>query len=231
LLGNAAAHHGQASVLLALCQWLGEQTGASVGFLTEAANTVGAQVVKAMPGSGGLNAAQMLAGGVGALLLLACEPGADSAAVRGDKAAAWSSRSARSRPTWTSATCCCRSRPFTETSGTFVNAEGRVQSFHAVVRPLGDTRPGWKVLRVLADLLQVAQPPYETSQDVLAQALGGAVPEQLPAAQLSNRTAAAIQIRAGAVAAPTVGIYQLDGIVRRAPSLQQTADALEGASA
>ena len=59
----------------------------------------------------------------------------------------------------------------------------------------------------------------------------GAVAEQRPGAQLRHRAAAAVQIRAGAVAAPTVGIYQLDGIVRRAPSLQQTADALEGASA
>ena len=230
LLGNAAAHHGQASVLLALCQWLGEQTGASVGFLTEAANTVGAQVVKAMPGSGGLNAAQMLAGGVGALLLLACEPGADSAPFERQGCGMVVTLSPF-KANLDISDVLLPIAPFTETSGTFINAEGRVQSFHAVVRPLGDTRPGWKVLRVLADLLQVAQPPYETSQDVLAQALGGAVPEQLPAAQLSNRTAAAIQIRAGAVAAPTVGIYQLDGIVRRAPSLQQTADALEGASA
>ena len=70
LLGNGAAHHANASSLLVLANWIGEQTGASVGYLTEAANTVGAQWARAMPQSGGLNAAQMLAGGLKAALLL-----------------------------------------------------------------------------------------------------------------------------------------------------------------
>jgi NADH-quinone oxidoreductase subunit G len=61
--------------------------------------------------------------------------------------------------------------PFTETSGSFVNAEGRLQSFHAVVKPLADTRPAWKVLRVLANLMGVPGVDYETSQDVLAEPL------------------------------------------------------------
>ena len=51
LLGNAAAHHANASSLLALANWIGAQTGATVGYLTEAANTVGAQLVGALPGS------------------------------------------------------------------------------------------------------------------------------------------------------------------------------------
>ena len=63
LLGNAAAHHANATSLLALANWIGAQTGASVGYLTEAANTVGAQLVGALPGPNGLNAGQMLAGG------------------------------------------------------------------------------------------------------------------------------------------------------------------------
>ncbi|MDQ6679960.1 MAG: NADH-quinone oxidoreductase subunit NuoG, partial [Pseudomonadota bacterium] len=83
LLGNAAAQHPEASTLLQLASWIGEQTGASVGYLCEAANTVGAQLVNALPGPGGLNAAQML--GVGgeatlkACLLLNVEPGLDAA--------------------------------------------------------------------------------------------------------------------------------------------------------
>ena len=60
LLGNAAAHHANASSLLALANWIGAQTGATVGYLTEAANTVGAQLVGALPGANGLNAGQML---------------------------------------------------------------------------------------------------------------------------------------------------------------------------
>ncbi len=80
LLGNAAAHHGRASSLLALANWIGGQTGATVGYLTEAANTVGAQLAGVIPGSDGRNAGQMLGGGLRAVMLLNCEPEFDSAA-------------------------------------------------------------------------------------------------------------------------------------------------------
>ena len=230
LLGNAAAHHPGASTLLALCQWIGEQTGATVGFLTEAANTVGAQVVNALPGSGGLNAGQMLAGGLRAALLLNCEPGADSAPAD-LSACEMVVTLSPFKANMDISDVLLPIAPFTETSGSFVNAEGRVQSFHAVVRPLGDTRPGWKVLRVLGDLLGLQQPAYETSPEVLAQALGAGVTDRVPESRLSNRTSARADVRAHSGCVPYVGIYQLDGIVRRAPSLQLTADAREGASA
>ena len=230
LLGNAAAHHPGGSTLLALCQWIGEQTGATVGFLTEAANTVGAQVVNALPGSGGLNAGQMLAGGLRAALLLNCEPGADSAPAD-LSACEMVVTLSPFKANMDISDVLLPIAPFTETSGSFVNAEGRVQSFHAVVRPLGDTRPGWKVLRVLGDLLGLQQPAYETSPEVLAQALGAGVTDRVPENRLSNRTSARADVRAHAGSVPYVGIYQLDGIVRRAPSLQLTADAREGASA
>ncbi|MFZ9990114.1 MAG: NADH-quinone oxidoreductase subunit NuoG, partial [Burkholderiaceae bacterium] len=80
LLGNAAAHHVDASALLSLANWIAAQTGCKVGYLTEAANTVGAQLVKAQPQTGGQNAAQMLSGSCKAVVLLGCEPAADSAA-------------------------------------------------------------------------------------------------------------------------------------------------------
>ena len=230
LLGNAAAHHPGGSTLLALCQWIGEQTGATVGFLTEAANTVGAQVVNALPGSGGLNAGQMLAGGLRAALLLNCEPGADSAPAD-LSACEMVVTLSPFKANMDISDVLLPIAPFTETSGSFVNAEGCVQSFHAVVRPLGDTRPGWKVLRVLGDLLGLQQPAYETSPEVLAQALGAGVTDRVPENRLSNRTSARADVRAHAGSVPYVGIYQLDGIVRRAPSLQLTADAREGASA
>jgi len=117
--------------------------------------------------------------------------------------------------------------PFTETSGTFVNAAGLAQSFHAVVKPLGDTRPAWKVLRVLCNMLSIPGTEFETSQDVLA-ASGVAVGD-VPAALLSNASDAPIVFDAIALdATPSVaGIYQLDGIVRRAPALQHTVDATQ----
>ena len=74
LLGNAAAHHAKASSLLALATWIGAQTGATVGYLTEAANTVGAQLAQAQPTTTGLNAGQMLGGALKAAVLLNTEP-------------------------------------------------------------------------------------------------------------------------------------------------------------
>jgi NADH-quinone oxidoreductase subunit G len=120
--------------------------------------------------------------------------------------------------------------PFTETPGTFVNAEGRVQSFHAVVRPLGETRPGWKVMRALADVLNLQDFVFDSSQDVLNRLLannGETVPEFAPAFHLSNLVSVvSTSIDQTPQSAPCVAsIYQLDGIVRRAPALQATADA------
>ena len=240
-LGNAAAHHANASSLLALANWIGAQTGATVGYLTEAANTVGAQLVGAYPGgsviaTGGLNAGQMLAGGLKAVLLLGNEPEFDSAAgvaakadlARADMVVTLSPFKAN----MDFSDVLLPIAPFTETSGTFVNAEGRVQSFHAVVKPLGETRPAWKVLRVLANLLGLPGFEFESSQDVLNH-MRGAQPADMthvPADKLSNATNAGIDLAPTNGAAPAVaGIYQLDGLVRRATSLQMTADARNAA--
>ena len=240
LLGNAAAHHANASSLLALANWIGEQTGATVGYLTEAANTVGAQWVNALPGRSGLNARQMLDGKLKAVILLNNEPEFDSAA---GVQAKTSLNSAQMVVTLNSfkanmsfSDVLLPIAPFTETPGTFVNAEGRVQSFHAVVKPLAETRPAWKVLRVLANLLDLPGFDFESSQDVLKQ-IPGANADQVPANRLGNASQGEIGVAAGFVPAPAVAsIYQLDGLVRRATSLQLTADArnaagIEGADA
>ncbi|WP_027016833.1 NADH-quinone oxidoreductase subunit NuoG [Comamonas composti] len=229
LLGNAAAHHGQASVLLSLANWIGGQTGASVGYLTEAANTVGAQWVGVQPDVTGQNAGQMLAGGLKAAILLNNEPEFDSAA---GKAAAAALAKAEMVVTLSPfkanmafSDVLLPIAPFTETSGSFVNAEGLLQSFHAVVKPLGEARPAWKVLRVLSNLLGVKGVDYETSQEVLAAATGGAT--RVPAGKLGNAAPAVDSIASAQnLSEPVVArIYQLDGIVRRATSLQLTADA------
>jgi NADH-quinone oxidoreductase subunit G len=241
LLGNAAAHHANASSLLALANWIGAQTGATVGYLTEAANTVGAQLVGAYPGdgavaAGGLNAGQMLAGGLKAVLLLGNEPEFDSAAGAAAKAdlgrADMVVTLSPFKANMDFSDVLLPIAPFTETSGTFVNAEGRVQGFNAVVKPLGETRPAWKVLRVLANLLGLPGFEFESSQDVLNH-MRGAQPAEMthvPAGKLSNATNAGIDLAATGGAAPAVAsIYQLDGLVRRATSLQMTADAKSAA--
>lgn len=222
LLGNAAAHHAQASSLLALANWIAAQTGATVGYLTEAANTVGAQWMKVQPQAGGLTAGQMLAGGLKAAILLNTEPEFDSAA--GQKAAEGLGKVdtvvtlSPFKTNLAFSDVLLPIAPFTETSGSFANAEGRLQSFHAVVKPLGETRPAWKVLRVLGNLLGLPGFEFESSQEVLAAATA-------TAPVLNNATQAAITLAASTTEPVVASIYQLDGLVRRSPSLQLTADA------
>ncbi|MGB4361271.1 MAG: NADH-quinone oxidoreductase subunit NuoG, partial [Rhodoferax sp.] len=231
LLGNGAAHHAQASSLLALSQWLSDQTGASFGYLTEAANTVGAQLVGAEPGLGGLHAGQMLGGALKAVVLLNTEPEFDSAVGAQAAAALGKAQMVVSLSPFKANMAFCDVMlpvsPFTETSGTFVNAEGRAQSFHAVVQPLGETRPAWKVLRVLANMLEVPGFDFSSSEEVLRGIPGLTKGDalQVSADRLSNRTTAEIKPNGEAGAPVVAGIYQLDGIVRRAPALQLTADA------
>ena len=225
LLGNAAAHHAKASSLLSLVNWIAAQTGATMGYLGEAANTVGAQLVKAQPVQGGMNAAQMLqADALKALFLLNIEPAQDCAG--GQAAMAHLGRTAMVvtlSPFKTNldiSDVLLPISPFTETAGTFVNTEGRAQSFHGVVRPLGDTRPAWKVWRVLGSLLNLPGFAFDSIEEVRAQAL----PTDM-AAHLSNACIQAIDLTPATQAPITASIYQLDGLVRRAPALQHTADA------
>jgi NADH-quinone oxidoreductase subunit G len=231
LLGNAAAQHPQATGLLALANWIGAHTGASVGYLTEAANSVGAQLVGALPESGGMNAAEMLAGpALKACLLLNVEPTLDAANAAAASAAMQAAEMVVVMTPFKNvahdvADVLLPIAPFTETSGTFVNAEGRVQGFHGVVKPLGETRPAWKVLRVLGNLLELEGFAFETSEEVRTEALGDV-----------TTIAARLGMKDAAFAVPTPGvdgferiadvpIYATDSLVRRAGSLQLTADA------
>ena len=230
LLGNAAAQHPQASTLLALAQWIGAQTGATVGYLTADANTVGAQWINALPGAGGLNAGQMLSQPMKALLLLDVEPTRDAADAAAARAAMAGSGLIVALTSFKDAVVdnadvLLPITPFTETAGTFVNAEGRVQSFHGVVKPAGDSRPAWKVLRVLGNLLGLPGFNQETSEEVRAEALGDLASL---ARRLDNRSSAPITLPApvdGLQRLADVPIYATDALVRHAPSLQLTADA------
>ncbi len=230
LLGNAAVQHPAASSLMALAQWIGEHTGASVGDLTADANTVGAQLVGAQPASGGLNAAQMLGGALKACLLLNVEPDRDAANPAAAVAALQGAEMVVALTSFRDAALDCADvllpiAPFTETSGTFVNAEGRAQSFHGVVKPLGETRPAWKVLRVLGNLLNVPGFDFETSEAVRAEALGDLA--SIPM-RLNNQVDAPIAAGATALGLERISdvpIYETDPLVRRAASLQLTADA------
>jgi len=230
LLGNAAAQHPQASQLLALAQWIGQATGASVGYFGEAANSVGAQWVGALPGVGGLDAGRMLAQPMKALLMLGVEPAFDAADPAAAQAALQGAGLVVSMSPFNDANTeyadvLLPVAPFSETAGSFVNAEGRVQSFHGVVRPLGDTRPAWKVLRVLGNLLGLPGFEHESAEQVRAEALGevGAL-----ASRLDNHSSAAVSVAAASTGLERIAdvpIYCTDALVRRSPALQDTADA------
>jgi NADH-quinone oxidoreductase subunit G len=230
LLGNAAVAHPAASSLMALAQWIGEQTGASVGDLTADANTVGAQLVGAQPVAGGRNAEQMLSGSLKACLLLNVEPDRDAANPAAAVAALQGAEMVVVLTSFRDAALDCADvllpiAPFTETSGTFVNAEGRVQSFHGVVKPMGETRPAWKVLRVLGNMLNVPGFDFETSEAVRTEALGDVI---ALATRLNNQVDAPVVLGAapaGLERISDVPIYEADPLVRRAASLQLTADA------
>jgi NADH-quinone oxidoreductase subunit G len=226
LLGNAVAHHAHCSALLTLANWIATQTAATVGFLGEAANTVGAQLAGALPSGHGLHTQAMLhSPQVKAMLLLNTEPAFDCAQAQAAVASLETKDMVITlspfKANMAFSDVLLPISPFTETAGTFINTEGRAQSFHGVVRPLGETRPAWKVLRVLANMLGVSGFDYDTVEQIRAQALA---PDW--ASRLNNACDQAMSPLAEMVHKPvTARIYQLDGLVRRAPSLQQTADA------
>ena len=233
LLGNLAQHHPQAATLHSLGLELARVLGAKFGFLGEAANSVGAYVAGAWPKSDGLNAAQMLAQARKAYLLLNVEAELDSHDPQQAMSAMMTAdmvvvMSAFKHLALDYADVMLPIAPFTETSGTFINTEGRVQSFNAVVKPQGETRPAWKVLRVLGNLLHLPGFEFNSTEEVRSELLAGG--EAVFSNALKQAVLADISVKAHGIERTIerigeVPIYQSDAIVRRAPALQAAKDA------
>jgi NADH-quinone oxidoreductase subunit G len=191
-----------------------------VGFLGEAANSVGGYLAGAVPFGtpAGLNARRMLAEPRRAYLLWHTEPELDCHNPRQALAAM---RAAEFVVAFSPFRHLAREyahvllpiAPFTETAGTFVNMEGRAQSFQGAVKPLGETRPGWKVLRVLGSLLGLLGFEYNGADEVKAAVLDG----RDIAAELSNAPAGpvAAAVASGIQRIAEVPIYFADALVRR----------------
>ena len=229
LLGNFAQHHPQAARLHALAQALAEITGARCGFLGEAANSVGGYVANAVPGNKGANAQQMTAQPLKAYVLLGVEPELDMHNPRQAIAAMKQAEfvvalSAYQHTATAYAQVLLPIAPFTETAGTFINTEGRAQSFQGVVQPLGETRPAWKVLRVLGNLLGLTGFDHQSADDVRLEALGSDNKNINKNNNLSVTLANALPAASGLQRIAETPIYAADAIARRAPSLQKTRD-------
>ena len=223
LLGAEAQNHPDYAAIYAAAQRLAEQTGASFGILPQAANSVGADLLNADSGS----IAEMIAAPKQAVLLLNVEPEADVAGGAAAVAALKQAKSVMAFTPFVSDTLLevcdvlLPIAPFTETSGSFINMEGRLQSFHGVVKGLGESRPLWKILRVLGNLLELEGFEYDSSEQILHDALDA---QRLPE-KLNNRSSwqgGAAPAAAGLIRTGGVGIYHTDAIVRRAEALQQT---------
>ena len=233
-LGLLAQRHPGYGDLRVLATALCRRTGATLGHLSEGANSAGASLVGVLPhrelggrptDKTGLDAAGMLAGGLDALLLLGIEPEADSAG----------GEATLERLATTRLVVCLT--PYVtpaikqyanvllpigtayETSGTFVNCEGRHQHFAGAARPVGEARPAWKVLRVLGNQLDLAGFDYQSTEDVRAEFESRLAGVEAPVPEVALR---AVALRhEGRLHEP--GMYATDMLLRRSRPLQETA--------
>jgi len=231
LLGSAAISHPQASDLHLLAQFIAEQTGATLGFLPVGGNAVGASLVNA----NGTGVESVLSGDLRAVILMNIEPDADllnpiaarAALAKANTVIALSAY--KSADLLETADVILPITPFTETVATFVNLEGKAQTIQPSVKPLGDSRPAWKVLRVLGGLLGLDGFLFNLPEEVLGEAL-----DETYCSRLSNKTTSFavanknLSIQGGLERISDVNIYAGDSIVRRSPALQLTRDAKRG---
>jgi NADH-quinone oxidoreductase subunit G len=235
LLGALAVRHVAYAEIRSLAAALAEATGARLGHMPEGGNGVGAALAGVLPhrtagglplASPGLNASEMLAARLKGYLMVG---GIESADIAPSSAAEASLRGAAcvvavtpyaSEEILATSTVILPCAAFAETSGTWVNVEGRWQSVPGAARPAGEARPAWKILRVLGNLLGLAGFDYTSSEEVrdeLQRTLGEVVSAAGGSPFVPGRLAALDATR-------DVGIYRVDPVVRRSQPLQQTAD-------
>jgi NADH-quinone oxidoreductase subunit G len=231
LLGNAAVQHADYASIALLVQAIAEMVGATCGQIGDAANSVGAYLANAIPQAGGMNALQMVAQPRKAYLLMGIEASLDhgapaianTALAKADTVIALTSF--KSDELLETADCLLPITPFTETSGTYVNAEGVAQSFNGVVKAAGDARPAWKVLRVMAETFGSKTSAFDSSEAVLDVALKDATQRLAKTYKAVAPIAPSTSPKAALERIADVPLYSVDALVRRAPALQLTRDA------
>jgi NADH-quinone oxidoreductase subunit G len=226
-LGSAAVSHPQFAQLHAYAQFIAEQTQAVLGFLPTGGNSVGAHLVHAVSEKG---VQDILSKDLKAIVMLGIEPSADLMDPQLAKVALAKAGTVIAMTVFDSpelrevADVLLPIAPYTETSGSYVNAEGTLQTVQAAVRPLGDARPAWKVLRVLGHVLGLENYYFNSSDEVLAEALPSNYTSQLNNQTITIPTVTSV-FTAAVERLTDVTIHSTDAIVRRAPGLQLTQDA------
>ena len=242
LLGNQAMMHPAFAAIRALASAIAAQTDSVFGYLSDAANSAGAWLAGAVPHRGpgndgdaikGLTVAGLEDASPEAVILFNVEPEYDLARSRALMKTLARARSVIAITAFKSpalenvASVMLPTAAFAETSGTYVNVEGVMQSFNGASTPPGEARPGWKILRVLGNLLQVSGFDYVTSEQVRDELRTAC--EQI---EFDNTISDAPQVTLNThgeelMRAADVPLYAADALVRRASSLQQTRDAIE----
>tara|TARA_B100000959_G_scaffold39994_2_gene39225 strand:+ start:196 stop:2343 length:2148 start_codon:yes stop_codon:yes gene_type:complete len=238
LLGHIAINHPSASALRYLASIIAKAIDADIGFITEGANSAGAYMTGILPhreigGSGkdstGKNTQEIIEDDSGAMVLWNAEPLSDipDFGIKKSKNRSIIAFTSFVTPEYKSfADIMLPIGTFAETSGTFINCEGRWQSFLGVANPLHQARPGWKVLRVLGNLLNIDHFDYETSQAILSE-----IQKKLKEMPLKNNSEQfSIKNNFKLTKSPkgsikAVPMYKIDSILRHSSSLQLTPEA------
>jgi NADH-quinone oxidoreductase subunit G len=234
LIGAIAERHVAFSEIRVLSAAIAEVTGAKLGFLPDGGNAVGAALAGATPHRGvggravakpGLPALEMLNARLRGYVMLGGIESSDLAPSPGIESALQSTECVVAITPYAGEEHLARSTvilpvaAFAETSGTWVNVEGRWQSVAGASRPPGEARPAWKVLRVLGNLLDLPGFEYLSSEEVrdeVRKELGEYVPRAPTVATFAIGRLAAVD------SSREVGIYQVDPVVRRSRPLQET---------
>ena len=237
LLGHIAQRHPHFSEIRVLAAALAELTGSQLGYLSEGANSVGAALAGCLPHRGiggaagqpsGFDVHGMLSSPRRGYVLFGFEPDNDMAESALAEAALMSADAVVCFASYVNESlleCADVLLPigaFAETAGTYVNAEGRWQSFDAAADPIGEARPGWRVLRVLGNALGVPDFDYQSAEDVrdaLRRELGDPAP---PDNGYRGSFAVSLDAAETVLEEIDVPIYAVDALVRHSEPLQQT---------
>ncbi len=239
LLGGVALRHSHFADVRAAAALLAERTGASLGFLPDGGNAAGVALAGALPHrlpggkadpDPGLDLGRMIASPLAACVLFGGIEPARDIGIAGAEAALAACRRVIAITPYADPAVMALARlllpmgTFAETSGSYVNVEGRWQEFQGCAQPVGEARPGWKILRVLGNLLGLDGFDYESSSDVLAELRSQAGTVAYDGGFRTSRA-----VRQDRVGSSTgVPIYGVDAIVRRAAALQLTRAARGG---